>query len=90
MNQHIKLEVLEKVVTNSKGEGHYKVNSFKYKADYGSDLKLNLTNLFRNNPVISKYLYPTVIMYRVRSFLGLPTMLLEYRDRRYCMALDWT
>ncbi|CAG9112537.1 hypothetical protein JYU34_005006 [Plutella xylostella] len=52
-NQHIRLDVVEKVVTNAKGEGHYKVNSYKFKADYGTDLKLNLTNLFRNNPVIS-------------------------------------
>ncbi|KAI5644844.1 hypothetical protein NE865_03190 [Phthorimaea operculella] len=52
-NQHIRLEVLEKVVTNKKGEGHYKINSYKYKADYGTDLKLNLTNLFRGSPEIS-------------------------------------
>ncbi|XP_068619766.1 uncharacterized protein [Battus philenor] len=52
-NQHIHLEVLEKVVKNKKGEGHYKINSYKYKADYGSDLKLNLTNLFRGSPEIS-------------------------------------
>ncbi|XP_039759957.1 uncharacterized protein LOC120633705 [Pararge aegeria] len=52
-NQHIHLEVLEKVVKDEKGEGHYKINSYKYKADYGSDLKLNLTNLFRGSPAIS-------------------------------------
>ncbi|XP_045779220.1 uncharacterized protein LOC123876871 [Maniola jurtina] len=52
-NQHIHLEVLEKVVKDKNGEGHYKINSYKYKADYGSDLKLNLTNLFRGSPEIS-------------------------------------
>ncbi|KAI8437730.1 hypothetical protein MSG28_011964 [Choristoneura fumiferana] len=52
-NQRIRLEVLEKVVLNEKGEGHYKINSYKYKADYGTDLKLNLTNLFRGSPEIS-------------------------------------
>ncbi|CAH2054743.1 unnamed protein product, partial [Iphiclides podalirius] len=52
-NQRIHLEVLEKVVRNNKGEGHYKINSYKYKADYGTDLKLNLTNLFRGSPEIS-------------------------------------
>ncbi|KPJ17901.1 Circadian clock-controlled protein [Papilio machaon] len=52
-NQKIHLEVLEKVVKNDKGEGHYKINSYKYKADYGTDLKLNLTNLFRGSPEIS-------------------------------------
>lgn len=52
-NQRIRLEVLEKVVMNEKGEGHYKINSYKYKADYGTDLKLNLTNLFRGSAEIS-------------------------------------
>ncbi|XP_038207307.1 uncharacterized protein LOC119829024 [Zerene cesonia] len=52
-NQRIRLEVFEKVVKDDKGEGHYKINSYKYKADYGSDLKLNLTNLFRGSPEIS-------------------------------------
>ncbi|CAK1593727.1 unnamed protein product [Parnassius mnemosyne] len=52
-NQHIHLEVLEKVVMNDKGEGHYKINSYKYNADYGTDLKMNLTNLFRGSPEIS-------------------------------------
>ncbi|XP_041982687.1 uncharacterized protein LOC121735795 [Aricia agestis] len=52
-NQKIHLEVLEKVVTDEKGEGHYKINSYKYKADFGTDLKLNLTNLFRGSPEIS-------------------------------------
>ncbi|XP_045454526.1 uncharacterized protein LOC123663929 [Melitaea cinxia] len=52
-NQHIHLEVLEKVVKGKDGEGHYKINSYKYKADYGTDLKLNLTNLFRGSPQIS-------------------------------------
>lgn len=61
-NQHIRLEVFEKVVTDEKGEGHYKINSYKYKADYGSDLKLNLTNLFRGSPEISKFiLMPTLL-----------------------------
>ncbi|KAJ0172325.1 hypothetical protein K1T71_012298 [Dendrolimus kikuchii] len=52
-NQHIHLEVVERVVLNDKGEGHYKINSYKYKADYGTDLKLNLTNLIKGNPEIS-------------------------------------
>ncbi|XP_026331417.1 protein takeout-like [Hyposmocoma kahamanoa] len=52
-NQRIRLEVLEKVVKNDKGDGHYKINSYKYKADYGTDLKLNLTNLFRGSAEIS-------------------------------------
>ncbi|XP_059051921.1 uncharacterized protein LOC131846602 [Achroia grisella] len=52
-NQHIRLEVVEKVVKNKDGEGHYKINSYKYKADYGTDLKMNLTNLIRGNPEIS-------------------------------------
>ncbi|KAL4717202.1 hypothetical protein ACJJTC_017089 [Scirpophaga incertulas] len=52
-NQHIRLEVVEKVVRNKAGVGHYKINSYKYKADYGSDLKMNLTNLIRGNPDIS-------------------------------------
>ncbi|XP_072933512.1 protein takeout-like [Epargyreus clarus] len=52
-NQKIRLEVKEKVVKDDKGEGHYKINSYKYNADYGSDLKLNLTNLFRGSKEIS-------------------------------------
>lgn len=52
-NQHIRLEVAERVVINEEGEGHYKINSYQYKADYGTDLKLNLTNLIRGNPEIS-------------------------------------
>ncbi|XP_063529604.1 uncharacterized protein LOC134740878 [Cydia strobilella] len=53
-NQRIRLEVLEKVVMDkTTGEGHYKINSYKYKADYGTDLKLNLTNLFRGSAEIS-------------------------------------
>ncbi|KAL0868569.1 hypothetical protein ABMA27_008037 [Loxostege sticticalis] len=52
-NQHIRLEVVEKVVLKDSGEGHYKINSYKYKADYGTDLKMNLTNLIRGNPEIS-------------------------------------
>ncbi|XP_075984833.1 uncharacterized protein LOC142982293 [Anticarsia gemmatalis] len=52
-NQRIRLDVVERVVLNEKGEGHYKINSYKYKADYGTDLKLNLTNLIRGNPQIS-------------------------------------
>lgn len=52
-NQRIRLEVVERVVLNKKGEGHYKINSYKYKADYGTDLKLNLTNLIRGNPMLS-------------------------------------
>ncbi|KAG6451471.1 uncharacterized protein LOC115444454 [Manduca sexta] len=53
-NQRIRLEVVERVVKNDAGEGHYKINSYKYKADYGTDLKLNLTNLIRGNPEISQ------------------------------------
>ncbi|CAH0596227.1 unnamed protein product [Chrysodeixis includens] len=52
-NQRIRLDVVERVLVNDKGEGHYKINSYKYKADYGTDLKLNLTNLIRGNPQIS-------------------------------------
>ncbi|XP_047034913.1 uncharacterized protein LOC110373739 [Helicoverpa armigera] len=52
-NQRIRLEVVERVLLNDQGEGHYKINSYKYKADYGTDLKLNLTNLIRGNPQIS-------------------------------------
>ncbi|CAB3233706.1 unnamed protein product [Arctia plantaginis] len=52
-NQRIHLEVAERVLINDKNEGHYKINSYKYKADYGTDLKLNLTNLIRGNPLFS-------------------------------------
>lgn len=53
LNQHIRLDVFQKVVKNPNGEVHYKIDNYKYKADYGDDLKLNLTNLFRHSPEIS-------------------------------------
>lgn len=56
VNQRIRLDVAEKVVLKESGEGHYKINSYKYTADYGTDLKLNLTNLIRGNARISKLL----------------------------------
>ncbi|CAF4841894.1 unnamed protein product [Pieris macdunnoughi] len=52
-NQRVRLEVFEKVVKEKDEEWHFKINSYKYKADFGTDLKLNLTNLFRGSREIS-------------------------------------
>jgi hypothetical protein len=78
VNSVIKLNIKTKYYKDSEGRDHFGIKNYRYTFDYGERIIYTITNLFKGNAELSKYISFITLSYNLETIKTIPVDIILY------------